>query len=187
MKDEIVVQNSYGEKGEIESLTVDTRTFLYAETLNSAIKHNYIIQGHSLARGYESYSFGDTDLISKKRGERSECEVSILNVFTRMGIIGVTLYFTIFAGAVFKVRKHSKNYMMYVVACYVAFRWTFAWIEDFTRFDLNNLFLWGMITMCYSPYYLNMTNKDVSLWFNSFFKSNPKQQIRLQNYKEHYT
>ena len=165
----IEVQNSYGEKGETESLTADTRTFLYVETISSSIKHNYYIQGHSLARGYESPWFRGTDLTSYGRGERGSCEVSILNVYTYMGIIGVLLYFGIFCGAVISVFKNSQNYMMYVIACIVAFRWTFAWLEDFTRFDLNNLFLWIMITMCYSPYFLKMSNRSFILWIRNIF------------------
>lgn len=165
----IEVQNSYGEKGETESLTADTRTFLYVETISSSIKHNYYIQGHSLARGYESAWFRSTDLTSFGRGERHASEVSILNVYTYMGIIGVLLYFGVFFGAVISVFRNSHNYIMYVIACIVAFRWAFAWLEDFTRFDLNNLFLWVMITMCYSPYFLKMSNRSFILWIRNIF------------------
>lgn len=166
---EIEVQSAYGEKGETESLTADTRTFLYLETISSSIKHNYFIQGHSLARGYESPWFRGTDLTSYGRGERHASEVSILNVYTYMGIIGVLLYFGVFFGAVISAFRNSQNYMMYVIACIVAFRWTFAWLEDFTRFDLNNLFLWIMITMCYSPYFLKMSNRSFILWIRNIF------------------
>lgn len=166
-ENEYEVQNAYGEKGEKESLTADTRTFLYLETLSSSLNHNYFIQGHSLARGYESPWFRSTDLTSYSRGERDASEVSILNIYTYMGIIGVILYFMIFLGAVAYVFKYSQNYMMYVIACIVAFRWSFAWLEDFTRFDLNNLFLWIMISMCYSPYFLKMNNNQFRLWIKT--------------------
>ena len=169
LDNQIEVQNAYGEKGETESLTADTRTFLYLETISSSIKHDYFIQGHSLARGYESFSFRSTDLTSFGRGERHASEVSILNIYTYMGMIGVLLYFGVFCGAVISVFKNSKNYMMYVIACIVAFRWAFAWLEDFTRFDLNNLFLWIMITMCYSPYFLKMDNKKFIIWSKTLF------------------
>lgn len=165
----IEVQNSFGEKGETESLTADTRTFLYVETISSSIKHNYYIQGHSLARGYESPWFRSTDLTSYGRGERHASEVSILNVYTYMGIVGVLLYFWVFCGAIISVFRNSQNYMMYVIACIVAFRWAFAWLEDFTRFDLNNLYLWIMITMCYSPYFLKMDNKKFLIWIKTLF------------------
>lgn len=168
-KDQVEVQSSYGEKGETESLTADTRTFLYLETILSSLNYNYFIQGHSLARGYESPSFQNTDLTSSKRGERGSSEVSILNVYTYMGLIGVLLYFSVFWRAVRNVFKYSKNYMMYVVACIVSFRWAFAWLEDFTKFDLNNLFLWIMITMCYSPYFLQMNNCQFKFWVRNLF------------------
>lgn len=186
---DIEVQNAYAEKGKTESLNADTRTFIYRETLESSLKHNYILQGHSLARGYDSYSFRKTDLTSIQRGERASCEVSILNIYTYMGIIGVILYFVIFLGAVINVQLHSKNYLLYVVACYVAFRWSFAWIEDFTRFDLNNLFLWIVIAMCYSPYFLRYDNKHLKLWFASFFKENYlldlfEKKIKMLRFKD---
>lgn len=50
---------------------------------------------------------------------------------------------------------------------YVAFRWTFAWIEDFSKFDLNYLFLWIMVGICFSPLYRNMTDEDFKLWVKS--------------------
>ncbi len=43
--------------GEEYSALVDTRTFLYAEEIQSAIKNNYIIIGRSIARGYDSLFF----------------------------------------------------------------------------------------------------------------------------------
>lgn len=162
------VKGAYDEDDE-ENLTEDTRTFLYLECIESSIKHNYYIQGHSLSRGYESISFGDTDLMSTSRGERHGCEVSILNIFTYMGLIGVILYFLVFAGAVKNVFNHSRNYVLYVMAVYVSFRWAFAWIEDFTRFDLNNLFLWASISMCYSKRFLNMTDDEICQWIKKIF------------------
>lgn len=174
----IEVQSAYGKKGETESINADTRTFLYQETIASSIKHGYVLQGHSLARGYESEYFRNTDLTSRQRGERSASEVSILNIYTYMGMIGVCLYFAIFIGAVVNVQRHSRNYLLYVVACYVSFRWAFAWVEDFTRFDLNNLFLWAVISMCYSPYFLNLSNKQIKLWFMLFFADRSAHYVR---------
>lgn len=154
------------------SALADTRTFLYVEEISSAVKYNYYVFGRSIARGYESFAFGqgiDEDL-GVKRGERGSCETSILNIFNYFGIFGVLVYLLVFASAVRIALKESKNRFIPLVAICVAFRWTFAWVEDFSRFDLNYLFLWIMIGMCFSPLFRNMTDHDIKLWIKSFAK-----------------
>lgn len=150
------------------SALIDTRTFLYIEELQSAVKHNYVILGHSIARGYESQSFGDwiDQALGIKRGERQSCETSILNIFNYFGIVGVIIYFIIFFRASFLAIHHSRNIYIPVIGVYVAFRWLFAWIEDFSKFDLNYLFIWIFIGICYSPIFRNMSNQDFKKWLN---------------------
>lgn len=154
------------------SALTDTRTFLYQEEINSAIKYNYVIQGRSPARGYESSSFGKSidKALGVKRGERQSCETSILNVFNYFGIIGVVLYFIIFITASYVGVTQSHNLFVPLVGIYVAFRWLFAWIEDFSRFDLNYLFLWIMIGICYSPQFRGMSNREFYIWLRTLTK-----------------
>ena len=151
------------------SVLADTRTFIYEEEITSAINHNYIIQGRSIARGYDSAFFGnevDEDM-KTNRGERYESEVAIMNIFNHFGAIGVLLYFTIFIMASYKALYKSGNVFIKAVGVFVAFKWTFSWIEDFQRMDLNNLFLWIMIGMCFSPLFRSMTNKQFVRWIRS--------------------
>ncbi len=158
--------------GEEISALVDTRTFLYIEQVNSAIKNNYVLFGRSIARGCDSQAFGqgsdeakrDVDPHFVGRGEREASEVSIHNIFNYFGLIGVGIYFLIFWGASWNALYNSNSIYMQVVGVYVAFRWLFAWIEDFSRFDLNYLFLWIMIGMCYSPVFRRMTDGDFRRW-----------------------
>lgn len=157
------IKNSGGDE---YSALSDTRTFLYIEELQSAIVNNYIIFGRSIARGYNSVSFGDwsDENMGIKRGERQSCETSILNVFNYFGIIGVIIYFVIFFRASFLAILRSRNIFIPVIGIYIAFRWLFAWIEDFSRFDLNYLFLWIFIGICYSPIFRNMSNQEFKKW-----------------------
>lgn len=159
-------------KGEEYSALTDTRTFLYVEELQSAINNNYVIFGRSIARGYDSASFGDwaDETMGINRGERQSCETSILNVFNYFGIVGVIIYFTIFFRASFLAIHRSKNIFVSVIGVYVAFRWLFAWIEDFSRFDLNYLFLWIFIGMCYSPVFRSMSNSDFKKWLSNIIQ-----------------
>lgn len=159
------------ENGDVTMLS-DTRTFLYVEEINSALKNNYWLLGHSIARGYSSISFGAEidQALDLKRGERQGSETSILNVFNYFGIVGVVLYFLIFVYAAYKAIYKSRNLFIPIVGLYVSFRWLFAWIEDFSRFDLNYLFLWIMIGMCFSPIYRRMTNKQFYHWLKGVYQ-----------------
>lgn len=166
IKGEYTIQNSSGE--EYSALT-DTRTFIYIEVINSAINNDYVLFGRSIARGYDSKTFGELtdETLGTKRGERQKSEVSILNIFNYLGLIGVVLYCIIFCRGIFLSIYKSKNIFIPIIGIYIAFRWLFAWIEDFSRFDLNYLFLWILIGICYSPIFRNMKNRDIKKWINS--------------------
>lgn len=170
IEEELGIENKFQMKnstGDEYSALTDTRTFLYAEEIQSAIKNKYIIIGRSIARGYDSTSFGEmiNSALHLKRNERSSCETSILNIFNYFGLIGVCIYMFIFWKASYLAITKSKNIFIPVIGIYVAFRWLFAWIEDFTRFDLNYLYLWIFIGLCYSPVFRNMTNREYKNWF----------------------
>ena len=172
IEEELGLEGTYmiksSNSGEDVSALTDTRTFLYSEEITSAIKNNYVIQGRSMARGYDSLFFGDND--ESKRGERGKCETSILNIFNYFGLIGVIIYFGLFVTASYKAIAHSKNVYVPIIGVYVAFRWLFGWIEDFSNFDLNYLFLWIMISICYSDEYRNMTNQEFIGWIRQTTK-----------------
>ncbi len=151
----------------------DTRTLVYMEVLNSALQNHYIVQGHSLARGYETVMFND-DLNEASdgllKGERPGCETCILNVFTYMGVIGVILYMLIFLRATFLAVFHSSNNYIKVIALFVLSRWIYSWIEELSFFNITYLMLWIMVAMCFSPYFRMMTNKDFKCWFKTIIK-----------------
>lgn len=172
IEEELGIEGKYMMDSSLEnhdkiSMFGDTRTFLYVEEIKSAIDNNYVIWGRTPARGYNSLWFGDIidEDLGVKRGERGSCEVSILNVFNYFGIVGVLLYFAVFAIAAFKAIYRSENRYIQVIGLYVAFRWLFGFLEDFSRFDLNMMFLWFMIGMCYSERFRKMNDEEFELWF----------------------
>lgn len=173
---EIEVTNSF-DSSEQEDLTSDTRTFLYVEEIESAIRNNYVFFGRSISRGYDSVVFDEADW-KKGRNERSSCEVRMLNVFNYMGIVGVVVVSLVYIIAAWRAVYRSKSFDMKIVGVYVAFRWLYAWIEDFDRFDLINLYLWIPIFMCYSSKFLEMTDNEFKCWIKNFFKT---QKICLKN------
>ena len=159
-----------GETSE-ESLTADTRTFLYAEVIGSAIKNNYVLTGRTPARGYDSEFFGYDLAKELKTGkmERFGSEVSIHNIFTYTGLIGVLLYFLIFFRSSYLAIYRSNNFYMKIVGLFIAFRWLYAFVEDFSNFDLQYFFLWMIIGMGFSEEFRSMTDQEFRIWIKSLF------------------
>ena len=121
-----------------------------------------------MARGYESEWFGrgvDADL-NLNRNERGSSEVSLLNVFNYFGLVGVFVYMLIFIIGSYKAIFKSNNSFMPLLGLFVAFRWDVAFIEDFTNFSLNYLFLWIMIGMCFSQKFRGMSENEFKLFLN---------------------
>jgi len=157
---------------EDNQLDVDTRTFLYVEVLSSAYKNDYYMIGRTPARGYDSVYFGD--YLAKELGtgkaERFSSEVSIQNIFTWNGIVGVVLYFLVFFMASFQAIYRSNSFFMKMIGLFVAFRWSFAFLEDFTSFSIQYMFLWLLIAMCYSTEFRKMNNIEFTYWIRGIFK-----------------
>ncbi len=149
-----------------QSLTRDTRSFIYVENIKSAIKHDYILQGRTPANGYDSNYFGGflkwTLHTGKK--QRFSSEVSILNVFLWTGLVGVVLYFLVFLKASYLAIYKSNSFFMKIVGLFVAFRWSYAFVEDFTKFELLYIFLWIAIGMCYSTSFRKMNDEEFKEW-----------------------
>jgi hypothetical protein len=156
-------------KGELveDDLTADTRTFLYLEVLQSTKLYNSWIFGRSPARGNFSDNFGEGDL--SKRNERNGNEVSILNYFVWLGLVGVFLIFLIFFQATYLAIYHSNNMIIKIIGTFIAFRWAFAWVEDINNFYIQYIYLWIFIGLCFSENFRKMTDKDMKVWIRSIF------------------
>jgi hypothetical protein len=166
--DYIVTVQDLETGGQVESdLKADTRTFLYVEVLESAQKFNSWLIGRSPARGNESASFGSEDM--SERGERLANEAAILNIFTWTGIVGVILHFIVFYKATYLAINRSNNIYLKILGLYIAFRWLYAWVEDFTNFSITFFLLWLMIGMCFSRSFRAMSNKEFESWVRGIF------------------
>lgn len=156
---DVEIQNS---TDGVDNLGADTRSFIYVEEFLSAVNHGYLIQGRSVARGYESPFFGADD--PSNRGEREDSEVGILNTFNYFGIVGVIVTLVVFLGAVVSVFRKAKGKILYFFAIYVGYRWLWSFVEDPQFFNLNTICLWISISMCYSPLFNNMTDAQFAFW-----------------------
>lgn len=154
-----------------EHLAVDTRTFIYEEVLASALKHNYVIWGRTPARGNDSYSFGIHSAEDLKTGkyERHSNEVGHLNVFTWLGLIGLLLHSAIYLMASYRAVYHSNNLFVKYIGVLVAFNWALGWIENMTGFNILNMTIWIMISICLSSKFRSMNDMEFKSWFDSLF------------------
>jgi hypothetical protein len=171
-------------RSEGESLTDDTRTFLYVEVLESALRNEYVFFGRTPARGNDSVSFGDynKEKLNTGKQERFSNEVSILNVFTWLGVIGVLLYFLIFIKASYLAINQSNNIFIKLIGINIAFRWAYGWVEDFSNFDLSNIFLWIMIGMCFSESFRKMNNREIKNWVRGIFERKKRVPKMMMNH-----
>lgn len=171
-----------------ESLVADTRTFLYIEVLESALLHEYVLLGRTPARGNDSAYFGEFNKLQLNTGklERFSNEVSILNIFTWLGAVGVILYFLVFIKASYLAINQSNNIFIKLIGINVAFRWAYGFVEDFSEFDLSNIFLWIMIGMCFSVSFRKMTDLEFKMWVRGILankKTMSKKLLTNLNFK----
>jgi hypothetical protein len=158
------------------AITDDSRTFIYREVITSALRHNYVIQGRTPARGNDTKAFYrlSNNLQSVHRAfnlkhERYENELVHTNIFTWTGLIGCILYSLLYFIASYRAVYRSENFYIKILGVFVAFRWMYGWVEDFNRFDIMNLSLWMMIAICYSSKFRQMDDDDFKQWIVSIF------------------
>jgi hypothetical protein len=168
-------------EGEIkkQDLTDDSRTFIYTEVLQSAKKHNYWILGRSPARGNDTVAFADFFQQITGKNERYKNEANVPNIFTWMGIIGLLLYFLVFYKAFTLAITKSNNIYIKIIGLFVAFRWAYAWAEDYAAFGTNDLTIWLMVGACLSESFRKMNNLEVKLWARGIMEN---RYVKYLNY-----
>jgi hypothetical protein len=161
------------ENGEIISVDVadDTRTFIYVEVIESALRHNYWLWGRTPARGNDSFSFGNHMAEELKTGkyERHANEVCFPNIFTWLGLTGMILYCLIYLKSSYLAVYKSNNLFMKLAGIFIAFRFLVGWIEDVNKFDITSFSLWMMIAMCFSEQFRKMNNSEFENWIKKIF------------------
>lgn len=155
-------ERSYSEK--------DTRSLIYIDAISSSIDNNYIISGRTPARGNDInvshilFQGGYDENVEFNKGERHRNEMLHINTFTWTGLIGLILYSLIYINSTYLAVYKSNNVYIRLLGCYVAFRWSFGWIEETNTFLISDFALWCMIGMCYSPLFRNMSNLEFKNW-----------------------
>lgn len=152
-----------------DNVEKDTRSLIFYDVYTSALNHDYWLAGHSPARGnevnisYLLYRKMYEDVYFNKN-ERHRNEMLHLNIFTWTGLIGLVLYAVMYMRASWLAVFRSNNRYIALLGCYVAFRWSYGWIEDTNDFCISDIALWTMIAMCYSPYFREMDAGQFKCW-----------------------
>lgn len=158
-----------------KNLLGDTRSFIYEEVYYSSIQFNSWLFGRTPTRGYISDYFGDDDM--NGRGERNSSEVNILNIFTWTGIVGLSLFSFIFFHASNLAINYSNNIYCKFLGVFIAFKWMYGWVEEFSNFDINFLMTWIFVGMCLSPQFRKFSDVE----FESFIKQIPNIKFKITN------
>lgn len=151
----------------------DTRSLILADVYQSSINNDYWLFGHTQARGYEILISSDLfmnqyeDQSVFNKNERFKNEMVLTNVFTWEGLIGLILFSLIYFRSSYLAVYKSRNKYISLLGCYIAFRWSFGWVEDVNNFNIMDISLWMMIAMCYSKQFREMNDREFVEWFNS--------------------
>lgn len=153
------------------NVAADTRTFIYVDVINSALKNNYVLFGRTMARGNDcTYNFGDETFLLTGRYERFANEVGMTNIFTWLGMVGLLLYIGIYFRASWLGIYRSNNIYIKILSCFVAYHCMYGWIENYPAFTIHTLTLYVMIAMCMSSSFRSMTNLEFEILIKKIFK-----------------
>lgn len=155
-EDELYTINKSGDE---ENLMTDTRTFLYVEVLSSLSNSGNWLFGESAIGSYQTDWFYDEG--GAMKGKRYGSEVGVLNNLMRNGIIGVVVYFLLLATVSYNAIQNSNNFLAKVLGLFIAFRWTYSFVEEFTHYDLNFYFFWIVMGLISSKQFRTMSDLEV--------------------------
>lgn len=164
---------NYFSEGSRSDLSIDTRTFIYVETITSAISLDYVSLGRTPAHGYITEFFAAEGPVEAGRdpSERFYCEVALLNTFNWLGIIGVILLSAVYLQGTALAVYCSKNKYVKCLAVWAAFQWFFSWIENGNQFQLLDLMIYANLAICYSSSFRKMNDQEFLIFFRSLFSS----------------
>lgn len=143
--------------GEVQNLMADTRTGLYRDVLATMEQSENWLMGEGAGGRYQTERF---DYLGDGRG-RYGSEVGILNILLYHGLIGVSIYFLLLFTVSYYAIRQSNNTLAQLLGLYIAFRWTYSFVEEFTSYDLNFYFFWITVGLVSSTRFREMSNDDI--------------------------
>lgn len=180
---EVLGSSDYKLQGADREMFVDSRTGIYTDVIVGLYEENSILWGlggngkiHSYLMDLSTYDF---DSIYK--GGRGATESGMLNYFLYSGVIGVIVYGLFLLSAAYLAIFKSKNRVMKMLGIFMAFKFTYSFIDDRIAFTCHCLYLFLWIGMCYNRSFRAMSDVEMKSFISSIFGSKTNYRI-----KSHY-
>lgn len=167
------VEMSYTSEGEERgrSMIKDTRTFVYAELLESTIENDSWLLGRHPSRGYTSIKYQDE--LDENSGmfntERMNVEVGILGIYLWTGIIGYLIYSAFFFNSIFSSINRTNNHYILSLAIALSFIYAFSFVEFTCAPHIMYIMTFIYLGICNSKAFLNMSNDEFKIFIKKIF------------------
>lgn len=153
------------------SLFVDSRTGIYEDVFNGLKDKHAYIWGLGF-NGRVATSLAETTDATKELYiyGRQGSESGMLNYIQYGGILGFLFYSLLLIVASYKATFHSKNDFMKLLGLFVAFKFTYSFIEDRVSWCAHAFYIFLWIGMCYNKTFRSMSNEQMKLYLGKVFK-----------------
>lgn len=163
-----------------ERFNDDTRTFLYEESIVSAVNNNYVLCGRTPGYGYDSfwvqkqldYSLGDTNTALNISGQVAQrvSEVFIVNIFTWCGLWGLLFFFVFYYNTGLGVLRQTDNKYLRIFILYIGFFWMISFIShQFFVPSSDYMLLYIIIALCLNQKLQKSSDKDMKVYLKHLF------------------
>lgn len=153
------IQKYIMEESNDESLSTDTRTFLYQEMAEDLTATDSWLLGKGAFSRYYSAFFDDSSI---GRFGRLSSEVPFLNYLLHGGICYVIVYFGLLIYAIYLGIWKGKNKFVKSIAI-IASGWYFnSFVGDITGCKFYHLAFFALLGCCLSHKWLNSTDEDIN-------------------------
>lgn len=152
-----------------ESLTIDTRSFLYENIYKSVSSKGNILIGNSAIGSYiineGSEQTGIKELDQKGR---YGSESGLLDSFLCGGIIGAFLYSMFFWLSSYYAIFKSRNFILKLIGVFIIFRWATSFFDEPSSWWISNILLYIFMGICLSKTIRETEEKKLKLWCSKF-------------------
>lgn len=179
---EILGSSDYKLQGADNEMFVDSRTGIYTDVIVGLYEKNSILWGlggngkiHSYLMDLSGYDFD-----SVYKGGRGATESGMLNYFLYSGVIGVIVYGLFLLRAAYLAIYKSKNRLMKMLGVFIAFKFTYSFIDDRIAFTCHCLYFFLWIGMCYNRSFRAMSDIEMKSFISSIFGNKTNHHIQTQ-------
>lgn len=152
-----------------ESLTVDTRSFLYRGIYKSVYSNGNILIGNSAIGSYiineENEQTGIKELDQKGR---YGSESGLLDSFLCGGIIGTLFFSMLFWVSSYYAIFKSRNFMLKLIGLFIIFRWATSFFDEPSSWWMSNILLYTFMGICLSKSIRETGENNLKLWCSRF-------------------